>query len=122
MEDPALVDELRTRQIPLEVCPTSNVCLKVVPDLAGHPLPHLLDEGLYVTLNSDDPPMFNTTLTDEYIAAANAFQFGADLVEQLVLNAVRASLLPDNFRQDMEQQFLAEFAQLKNEHLRQADN
>lgn len=117
LEDSALVDELRERQIPLEVCPTSNVCLKVVPDFAGHPLPRLLAEGLYVTLNSDDPPMFNTTLTDEYIAAANTFQFGANTIENLVLNAVRASLLSTNSRQDMEHQFLKEFAQLRAEHL-----
>jgi adenosine deaminase len=95
------------------VCPTSNVCLKVAPNLAGHPLPRLLDEGLYVTINSDDPPMFNTTLTGEYIALANTFQFDVDTIEQFVLNAVRASLLPKDARQAMEQQFLAEFAELR---------
>ncbi len=116
LEDPALVDELRSRQIPLEVCPTSNVCLKVVPDISSHPLPRLLDEGLYVTLNSDDPPMFNTTLTDEYLAIAAAFKFGTETIERLVLNAVRASLLPVDARQKMERRFLAEFVELKAEH------
>src|SRR5262249_10587423 len=53
LEDPALVAELRTRQIPLEVCPGSNVCLGVVPSLEQHPLPLLVAEGLYVTVNSD---------------------------------------------------------------------
>lgn len=113
LEDPALVDELRTRQIPLEVSPTSNVCLKVFPDLARHALPLLLQEGLYVTLNSDDPPMFNTTLTQEYMAVASTFQFGADTLEQLTLNAVRASLLPEAARLTMEQEFQAEFAGLR---------
>ena len=117
LEDPALVAELRARQIPLEVCPTSNVCLKVAPSLAAHPLPRLLAEGLYVTLNSDDPPMFNTTLTDEYLAAAKTFGFGPDVLEQLSLNAVRASLLPADQRQAMEQQFREEFARLRAEHL-----
>ena len=64
--DPALVARLRESQIPLEVCPTSNVCTRQVPGLAAHPLPRLLAEGLFVTLNSDDPPMFGTTLTEEY--------------------------------------------------------
>ena len=73
MEDPALVAELRDRQIPLEVCPTSNICLGVFDRFENHALPRLLDEGLYVTLNSDDPPMFDTTLTDEYLKSAAVF-------------------------------------------------
>jgi adenosine deaminase len=117
LEDPALVEELRQRQIPLEVCPTSNVCLKVVPNLAGHPLPQLLAEGLYVTLNSDDPPMFNTTLTQEYLAVAHTFEFEVEIIEQLVLNGVRASLLPAQNRLMLEQQFLADFTCLRSEHL-----
>lgn len=117
LEDPALVAELRERQIPLEVSPTSNVCLKVFPHLAGHAFPHLLQEGLYVTLNSDDPPMFNTTLTEEYLQVANTFHLGGETLEQLVLNAVRASLLPASARSELEQQFLAEFARLRAEHL-----
>ena len=94
LEDPALVAELRDRQIPLEVCPSSNVCLHVVPSMAAHMLPRLLAEGLYVTLNSDDPPMFNTTLTGEYLAAAQAFGLNLADLQQLALNAARASLLP----------------------------
>jgi adenosine deaminase len=116
LEDPLLVQELRDRQIPLEVCPTSNVCLKVVPRLADHPLPRLLEEGLYVTINSDDPPMFNTTLTDEYVAIAHTFQLDAPTIEQLVLNAVRASLLAPTAKADLERRFLAEFERLRIAH------
>jgi adenosine deaminase len=116
LEDLALVAELRARQIPLEVCPTSNVCLKLFPNLAGHALPRLLREGLYVTLNSDDPPMFNTTLTEEYLHAARTFQLDVDTLEQLSLNAVRASLLPASSRSNMEQDFLREFTRLRVEH------
>jgi len=93
LEDPDLVAELRERQIPLEVCPTSNVCLGVAPSFAEHPLPHLLDAGLYVTLNSDDPPMFGTTLTDEYLEAASAFGLDRSTIQHLVLNAARATFL-----------------------------
>ena len=117
LEDPELVAELRERQIPLEVCPTSNVCLKVVPDLAAHPLPRLLKEGLYVTINSDDPPMFNTTLTDEYLTIASTFDFDADTIQQFVMNAVKASLLPEEQCNNMKQRFLNEFTKLKAEHL-----
>jgi adenosine deaminase len=113
LEDPELVAELRDRQIPLEVCPTSNVCLGVAPSLSEHPLPRLLDEGLYVTINSDDPPMFNTTLTDEYLRAAQILGCGAETVEQLAINAVRASLLPEASRVEMERRFREEFARLR---------
>jgi len=94
LEDPELVAELRDRQIPLEVCPTSNVCLKVAPSFAEHPLPRLLDAGLYVTLNSDDPPMFGTTLTDEYLKTAGAFGLDFGDVRGMVMRAASATLLP----------------------------
>lgn len=109
LEDPALVAILRERQIPLEVCPTSNVCLGVAPSFAQHPFPKLLNEGLYVTINSDDPPMFNTTLTDEYLRTADAFGFDQPRMEALILNAVRATLLPGAEKQAMEAELLREW-------------
>ena len=93
LADPSLVAYLRDRQIPLEVCPTSNVCTKQVPDLAAHPLPRLLAEGLFVTLNSDDPPMFGTTLTQEYQQAASVLGLSRDQLADLARNSVRASFL-----------------------------
>ena len=85
--------ELRDRQVPLEVCPTSNVCTRQVADLASHPLPRLLAAGLFVTLNSDDPPMFGTTLTTEYRRAASAFGLSRGQLAELAKNGVRASFL-----------------------------
>ena len=117
LEDPALVDLLRERQIPLEVCPTSNVCLGVAPSFQEHPLPRLIEEGLFVTLNSDDPPMFNTTLTDEYRQAAEVFGLGVEDIERLVINAVRASFLPPEQKTALEAAFAAEFAALRTEYL-----
>ncbi len=115
LEDAKLVDTLRERQIPLEVCPTSNICLGVFPSLEAHPLPRLLEAGLYVTINSDDPPMFNTTLTDEYLKLAATFGFDRQVIEQFVLNGVRAARLPAERRVAMEQQFQAEMADLRQE-------
>jgi aminodeoxyfutalosine deaminase len=94
LEDDALVQRLREEQIPLEVCPTSNVCLNLYPELRQHPLPQLLKEGLYVTINSDDPPMFNTSLTREYQLAAQVFDLDQAQIEKLVMNALQAALLP----------------------------
>ena len=99
LEDPRLVTLLRERQIPLEVCPTSNVCTRQVPQLAAHPLPQMLSEGLFVTLNSDDPPMFGTTLTDEYRQAASVLGLGRDQLAGLAANGVRASFLEDGVKQ-----------------------
>jgi adenosine deaminase len=114
LEDPVLVEELRWRQIPLEVCPTSNLCLNVAPDLAHHPLPRLLEEGLYVTLNSDDPALFNTTLIDEFLLTSAAFGFDEKQLEMLVMNALRASLLDPEEKTAMESEFRREFEQLKH--------
>jgi len=72
------------------VCPTSNVCTGQVPDLAAHPLPAMLAEGLFVTLNSDDPPMFGTTLTEKYRRVAAAFGLGRAELAALAVNGMRA--------------------------------
>jgi len=113
VEDDSLVAYLCEKQIPLEVCPSSNICLKVYPSLAEHSLPRLMEAGLYVTINSDDPPMFNTTLTNEYILAQRSFDWEQATIEQLVVNAVQASLLPDMDRALMVQEFQTAFESLK---------
>ena len=115
LEDDALVAELRDRQIPLEVCPTSNICLGVFPSLADHPLPRLLDEGLYVTINSDDPPLFNTTLTGEYQAIAETFGYSRDDLQTFVMNAARASLLDDSKKAALIGDLQREFEQIRHE-------
>jgi adenosine deaminase len=117
LRDPALVEYLRANQIPLEVCPTSNVCLGIAPTLEQHPLPRLLDAGLCVTINSDDPPMFNTTLNAEYVALATVFGLNVSHIEQLSLNALRASFLPVTKKRAMEQTFVNEFTRVRREHL-----
>lgn len=90
MSDPALVDYLREQQLPLDVSPTSNLRTRSVSSLQQHPLPRMLESGLLVTLNSDDPPMFGTDLTGEYRAVAAMGLEPAALV-QLARNGVRAS-------------------------------
>ena len=113
LEDPVLVEELRRRQIPLEVCPTSNVHLKVAPSLEEHPLPRLIEEGLRVTINSDDPPLFNTTLTGEYVKIAQTFGYDEADVERLVMNAVQAALVDEEERAEMVAAFEREFAEVR---------
>jgi len=117
VEDPALVDYLREHQIPLEVCPTSNLCLGVYPTYEAHPIRWLWEQGLYVTVNSDDPPMFNTYLVREYQALVDHLRFTAGELEQLSLNALQASFLPEEQKAALEEEFRAEFGRLRAEHL-----
>lgn len=116
VQDEALIAYLVEHQIPLEVCPTSNVCLGVAASVATHPIHALLEAGCYVTLNSDDPPMFNTTLTDEYRLTAAAFGWDAGTLEMLSVNAVRAAVLPDTTRDQLEADFRAQFETLRAQY------
>lgn len=83
IEDPALVAHLAARRIPLEISITSNVITGSVASLDSHPVRRLYDAGVPIILNTDDPAMFNTTLTDEYLLAAERFGFSADELERL---------------------------------------
>jgi aminodeoxyfutalosine deaminase len=107
LADPPLVARLRETQIPLEVCPTSNVCTGQVPDLAAHPIPRMLAEGLFVTLNSDDPPMFGTSLNEEYRRTAAAFGLGPAELKSLAVNGVRASFLSDAEKKELIEEIAA---------------
>jgi adenosine deaminase len=117
VEDPALVEYLWERRIPLEVCPTSNLCLGVYPSYEGHPIRRLWDQGLLITVNSDDPPMFNTDLVHEYQMLADHLGFSAAELEQLSLNALRASFLPAERKAALEQEFRREFGDFRANYL-----
>jgi adenosine deaminase len=87
-EDPLLVARLVREQIPLTVCPLSNVKLKVFPDLQSHNLKRLLERGLCVTVNSDDPAYFGGYLLDNYVALAEALQLSQAQLVQLARNSI----------------------------------
>jgi len=112
VEDARLMDYLRDTRIPLEVCPSSNICLKVFPSLAEHSLPELLNHGLTITINSDDPPMFNTTLTNEYRVGQRTWAWSRETIVRLVHNAVDAALLPEDEKQALRREVTAQFAGL----------
>lgn len=97
LEDGSLVALLKERQIPLEVNPQSNYCLGVVARHQPHPLRELVDAGVYCTVNSDDPPMFSTELTNEYLTLA-AQGFSWDELWQLNLNGLNATFLSEQER------------------------
>lgn len=90
-QDPALMQRLADEHIVLEISPTSNVCTRSVPSLAEHPLATLVAAGVPVTINSDDPPMFGTTLNYEYQVAADLLDLDEAGIADLARVAVRAS-------------------------------
>jgi adenine deaminase len=93
MEDPALVDRLVSEQMPLTVCPLSNVKLRVVPDLAHHNLAAMLRRGLRVTVNSDDPAYFGGYVADNLTAAAVALDLDRREVHRLARHSFLSSWL-----------------------------
>lgn len=104
--DRELLARLRRQQVPLEVCPTSNLRTGCCRALEQHPLRSYFDQGLMVTLNSDDPAMFRTSLAREYALAQEGFGFSDEELRELARNSFRASFLPE----ERKQAFLARIA------------
>jgi aminodeoxyfutalosine deaminase len=95
VQDERLLAYLAERQVPLEVCPTSNIATRAVDTLEHHPIRQMYDAGVLVTLNSDDPPMFGTNLNREYEIAAALLDLDRAGIAELAGNAVRASFMAD---------------------------
>src|SRR5271155_3589877 len=93
-QDPELIEELAERQVPIEVCVTSNLRTGCCTELAQHPVRRYFDQGLMLTLNSDDPAMFRTSLVEEYALVQEAFGFPDEHLRELARNSFEASFLP----------------------------
>ena len=93
IDDEKLLQELKARNTPLELCPTSNVRTGVCPSFAAHPLRKYFEAGLLATLNSDDPAFFGSDVAQEYLLAHTEQGFTRDELRQLAANSIRASFL-----------------------------
>jgi aminodeoxyfutalosine deaminase len=113
IEDPELVEYLAANRIPLEVSPTSNICIGVFESWDEHPVRALYDAGVPISINSDDPPMFNTTLTQEYRELVRRFGFTVRELEDLALGAIEHSFLTVREKQAMTEDFRSEFTHLR---------
>ena len=100
IEDQTLVEFLKEKQIPLEVCVTSNLKTAVFPSLEIHPIKQFFERGLLVTINSDDPAMFGATIRDEFIFLYEKLDFTPESIKELSINSVNASFLPDSEKQN----------------------
>jgi aminodeoxyfutalosine deaminase len=99
--DPALLAHLAETGIPLEVCPSSNIATRAVATLAEHPIIAFRDAGVTVTINSDDPPMFSTSLNAEYAIAADLLGLDAAGIGELAKAAVGAAFVDDAYKQSL---------------------
>jgi aminodeoxyfutalosine deaminase len=92
--DAELMEVLAERQVPIEICMTSNVRTGSCPSLAEHPVRRYFDSGLMISLNSDDPTLFDSDLLGEYRLAEHEFQFTLEQLRELAGNSIEASFLP----------------------------
>jgi adenosine deaminase len=104
-EDEALLDYLADHEIPLDMCPISNVRTGVVSSIADHPVRRYLDRGLVVTINTDDPKMFGNSLAEEYRLLRQELGFSGDEIRGLILQAIGASWLPSGRKRSLAEEF-----------------
>lgn len=104
LQDPNLLEHLAEHSITLEVCPTSNVATRAVESLNVHPLAEFVEAGVPITINSDDPPMFGTTLNDEYQVAARLLNLDAHGVAALAKNAATASFMDESAKRELREE------------------
>jgi adenosine deaminase len=114
---PDVITQMLENQISLSVCMARELCLGRISGYSSYPLRDLCNQELLLTLGSDMPSFFKTTLTDEYLAAVEHCGLTVDEIETLALNGVRASALPDEEKNAMLKQFTDEYARLRAEHL-----
>jgi aminodeoxyfutalosine deaminase len=107
IHDHELMDVLARRQVPLEICISSNVRTGCCPRIEHHPVRRYFDSGLLVTLNSDDPVMFGSDLENEYLLAQEHFDFTEEHLRELAANSIEASFLPPERRVALLQQIEA---------------
>lgn len=104
-EDPRLVEYLIVHRIPLEMCPMSNVRTGVVRTLREHPIRRFFEAGMLVSVNTDDPKMFQTRLADEYRLLEQECGFSRSDIRQLILSAIRAAWLPEERKESLAAEF-----------------
>ena len=102
-EDPSLVDYLAEKQITLEMCPTSNRCTKAIDDMSLFPLRQLMEKGVKVTINTDDPAICRTNLKGEFDFVTNKYGIISSEKKQLLLNAVDAAFCSDEYKNELKE-------------------
>jgi adenosine deaminase len=113
-EDPSLVRYLKERRIPLEVCVTSNIRTGVWKSYRTHPIMRYFNEGLLVTVNSDDPTFFDTNITKEYARLVGSVGFKVSDLKELSFNGIEASFMPEDSKERLRRSFERDWERLGN--------
>ena len=100
-EDESLLDYLAEHRVPLEMCPTSNVCTGAVTSLEAHPVRRYFERGIIVTINTDDPKMFGNSLAGEYLLLAERLGFSHNEIRALILQGIQATWLPEDRKRQL---------------------
>ena len=107
IEDGKLMKHLADTQLPIEMCPLSNIATGVVDSIADHPIRQFVDQGVLVTVNSDDPAMFGNSLTGDYTALMTDLAFTPDEIRKLILNGIESSWLDSERKSSLRTEFTA---------------
>ena len=120
IDDEELMSYLVRESLPLEVCPTSNIRLGICASYDSHPLKRLIDAGCVVTINTDDPVLFQTTLTREYLVAVQECGLAVQEIKNAILNALSCSYLPDVEKSRLTKIFINKFDELDRSFLNES--
>lgn len=101
IEDKNMLAMLKDLQIPLEICPTSNVVLGIYPSIAAHPLPLLMEAGIMVSINSDDPPFMGTTIDREYDLVQETFQYSDETMKAITRQAIAVAFIDKHLKNEL---------------------
>ena len=115
-EDPRLINYLREKQIPLEMCVVSNIKTQVCKSFKEHPVRNYFKDGLMVTINSDDPTMFNTSITNEYLVLIQKFGFSLEEIRKVNFNSIKASFMTGEEKDAMKGTFNKEWERLTSKY------
>lgn len=115
-EDPRLIDYLRERQTPLEMCVVSNIKTQICKSFKEHPVKNYFKEELMVTVNSDDPSMFDTSITNEYLVLIKKFGFSLEEIRKVNFNSIEASFMTDEEKDVMRGTFNKEWERLTSKY------
>lgn len=118
-EDPELMDYINNHRIPLEICLTSNLHTKAVQRIAEHPINYYLEQGLRVTINTDNRVISNTTVTDEYKLACDTFGWDFAALKRVILNGFKSAFIPYPQRVELIQQSVLKMAMLEAAYLQE---
>lgn len=116
-EDPKVEAEVREKGIPLEMCPTSNVQTGATQNMESHPFKRYYEEGIPVTINTDDPGVSDITLSDDYFKVVNQFGFSTGDVEKFIMNGLDAAFLPPDEKSAMKAKYKKEIDVLETQFL-----